>query len=117
MRRRGCSGWRAARSWPAGNLSDVVTAELGTLRRLLVEFVSAGHRLTARPVSSDARPGGRALVHTLTGVIEGGALVRIWGMQRLAIEGPSVGEPLHHVQTLAVIGSWRGASRTTSTTC
>ena len=85
-------------------LSEVVTVELGTLRRLLVEFVSAGHRLTARPVPVDTTPGGRALVHTLTGVIEGGALVRIWGVQRLAIDGPSIGEPLHQVQTQAVIG-------------
>ena len=37
-------------------------------------------------------------------MIEGGALVRIWGVQRLAVESPAAGEPLHHVQKLAVIG-------------
>jgi len=85
-------------------LSDVMTADLGTLRRLLVEFVSAGHRLAAQAVTTETRPGGRALVHTLTGVIEGGALVRIWGVQRLAVESPAAGEALQHVQKLAVIG-------------
>ncbi|MEO7272083.1 MAG: ATP-binding protein [Vicinamibacterales bacterium] len=85
-------------------LSEVVTADIGTLRSLLVEFITAGHRLPAHPVTLADRSGVRSLVHTLTGVVEGGSLVRIWGVQRLAADAPAVGEPLHHVQKLAVIG-------------
>ena len=37
-------------------------------------------------------------------MLAGGALVRIWGVQRPAVNEARVGEPLHHVQKLAVIG-------------
>ena len=37
-------------------LADVVTADLDTLRRLLIEFVNGGHRLPARTVAIGARP-------------------------------------------------------------
>jgi len=85
-------------------LADVVTPDLDTLRRLLIDFVNGGHRLPARTVAIAGTPAGRALVHTLTGVLAGGALVRIWGVQRPAVNEALVGEPLHHVQKLAVIG-------------
>jgi signal transduction histidine kinase len=85
-------------------LAEVVTADVGTLRGLLTEFITGSHRLAAHPVTFEDRSGARSLVHTLTGVVEHGSLVRIWGVQRQAVDAPAVGEPLHHVQKLAVIG-------------
>jgi signal transduction histidine kinase len=89
-------------------LPSLLVSEREGLRRVLIEFLAHGHRLVDRALQLGSGCEARTLVHSLTGVVERGALVRIWGVQRPAATLHTVPHQFHQLQKMASIGQLSG---------
>jgi signal transduction histidine kinase len=71
-------------------------------------FTAQGYRLADRALRIGTGSEERTLVHSLTGVVERGALVRIWGVQRPASTLPTMPQQFHDLQKTASMGQLSG---------
>ena len=78
------------------------------LRKVLMAFTAQGYRLTDRALQIGTGSEARTLVHSLTGIVERGALVRIWGVQRPASTLPTMPQQFHDLQKTASMGQLSG---------
>jgi two-component system cell cycle sensor histidine kinase/response regulator CckA len=90
-------------------LHDLLVREPDSLRKVLVDFISSDYRLTDCALQIGAGSEARALVHSLTGVIEHGALMRIWGVQRRATNCQVVPDQFFQLQKMASVGRVAGS--------
>jgi PAS domain-containing protein len=81
-------------------LPGLLVQEPGCLRKVLTDFIANDYRLADRSLSPGAPSDDRALVHSLTGIVESGALVRIWGVQRQSESRQAIPRQLQHVQKM-----------------
>jgi signal transduction histidine kinase len=90
-------------------LPGLLVREPECLRKVVIDFMTQGYQLADRTLQIGTGREARTLVHSLTGVVERGALVRIWGLQRPASIQTSVPRQFHNVQKLASIGQLAGS--------
>ncbi len=90
-------------------LPGLLVRDTGCLQKVLTDFIRQGHRLKDCALQIGTGCEARTLVHSLTGVVENGALVRIWGVQRVGSERRAMPHEFHHVQKMAAIGELAGS--------
>jgi two-component system, cell cycle sensor histidine kinase and response regulator CckA len=84
-------------------LPGLLVRETDALRQVLIDFLAHGYCLSDRPLQLGSDSDARALVHSLTGVVERGSLVRIWGVQRPASSPQAVPQQFYELQKSASI--------------
>ena len=89
-------------------LPGLLVGDPEILRKVLMAFTAQGYRLTDRALQLGTGSEARTLVHSLTGVVERGDLVRIWGVQRPASTLPTVPQQFHSLQKMASMGQLSG---------
>jgi signal transduction histidine kinase len=89
-------------------LPGLLVGDPESLRKVLMAFTAQGYRLTDRALQLGTGSEARTLVHSLTGVVERGDLVRIWGVQRPASTLPTVPQQFHSLQKMASMGQLSG---------
>ena len=85
-------------------LSGLLVHDAAHLRALLTDFLVHGCRTGDLVLPAVSGGAGGALVHSLTGVVESGALVRMWGVQRRATARSAVLDSFQQVQKMATMG-------------
>jgi signal transduction histidine kinase len=88
-------------------------ALLGTgesrVRELLEELIAGDYRLQDRVLPTGNGAGSQAIVCSLTGIVQHGALAGVWAIQRRAHERQNEAEQFHRVQRMAAIGQLAGS--------
>ena len=85
-------------------LTGLLVHDAGHLRAVVTDFLTHGCRTGDLVLPAPAGHDGGGLVHSLTGVVEHGALVRIWGVQRQVTARSALLESFQRVQKMATMG-------------
>ncbi len=91
------------------NLAALLGSGDGRVRELLEDLIAADYRLheCVLPTGNGGRA--QAIVCSLTGIVEHGALAGVWAIQRQAHQRQSEAEQVHRVQRMAAIGQLAGS--------
>jgi signal transduction histidine kinase len=102
-------GWRRGTELVGVGLGALLGAGEIPVRELLEELIAGDYRLHDRVLPTGNGNGAQAIVCSLTGIVQHGALTGVWAIQRRAHQRQNEAEQFHRVQRMAAIGQLAGS--------
>jgi PAS domain S-box-containing protein len=102
-------GLNEAREMVGRRLAEMLIADDPVTKEFMATFIRSGYRITDwESHERDAQGRLKIFRNTMTGIVENGKLVRLWGIQRDVTEKMHLEEQLRNAQQLEAIGRLAG---------